>query len=262
MNPPTIASSLGQHHAANELDRGDECYFWTGWRRRQWPTMAVAEGAKLYVIDLRLREFSWIARIDRVAVFDYRTWSEFERGLRRGIGVKPVRSDRDVPRPLGGGSACTGFGVRTTIMHRTKIPLPVARVPRLGWLDLSDGALEYDQQELIARAEGARSLRTHLKAERSDALRKDALRYWSSHRGHLRCEACGFDFERVYGARGAGFIEFHHVDPLGGTRKSRRSNPTDLVPLCANCHRIIHRQSPILDVKALRALLKRGRHRP
>ena len=31
------------------------------------------------------------------------------------------------------------------------------------------------------------------------------------------CKGCGFDFEEKYGPRGKGFIEIHHIKPLGDT---------------------------------------------
>ena len=56
------------------------------------------------------------------------------------------------------------------------------------------------------------------------------------------CAVCGFDFEKVYGERGKGFIEVHHTEPLGSLSEEKIINPqTDLVPVCSNCHRIIHR---------------------
>jgi hypothetical protein len=262
MDSPVIASTLGIHGAAGELRRmNDGCFFWTGWRRKQWPVDAVAPGTRIYVIDLRRREFAWIARIDRVAAFDYRNWPQYERGVHRGTGWWPDRSDRDVPRPQASQPAFIGFAVRATLIRRVRISLPVSKVPRLGWLDLSNGALKYRHEDLVPYAEGNPVLRTHLERERKSSLRAAALGYWTSRHQRLRCEACGFDFERTYGARGAGFIEFHHIEPLSGKNGKRKRTARDLVPLCANCHRIIHRQSPILDLAALRRLLRGTRRR-
>ena len=57
---------------------------------------------------------------------------------------------------------------------------------------------------------------------------------------HLKCEVCGFDFEEVYGKLGAGYIEVHHKKPVSeGERITDLNN--DLVMLCSNCHRMIHR---------------------
>jgi len=59
----------------------------------------------------------------------------------------------------------------------------------------------------------------------------------------LSCKACEFNFETVYGERGKDFIEVHHVKPLNTLTKAMKINPkTDLIPLCSNCHRMIHRR--------------------
>lgn len=67
-------------------------------------------------------------------------------------------------------------------------------------------------------------------------------------RGELRCEACGFDFEAVYGERGRGFIECHHTTPVSSLQEGARTRAEDLALVCANCHRIIHRSAPWLSV--------------
>ncbi|HEX7304188.1 HNH endonuclease, partial [Lentzea sp.] len=56
----------------------------------------------------------------------------------------------------------------------------------------------------------------------------------------LACEVCGFDFESFYGERGKGFAEVHHAVPLHVTGPTT-TKLDDLVVLCSNCHRMIHR---------------------
>lgn len=71
------------------------------------------------------------------------------------------------------------------------------------------------------------------------------------------CKACGFDFEKVYGERGRNFIEVHHIKPLHMTKEIRVNPETDLVPLCANCHRMIHRDPQhVLTIEELKQLLE------
>jgi predicted HNH restriction endonuclease len=71
------------------------------------------------------------------------------------------------------------------------------------------------------------------------------------------CKACGFDFEKVYGERGRGFIEVHHINPLFSIDKETEINPeADLVPVCSNCHRMIHRKkNTVLTIEELKLLL-------
>lgn len=72
------------------------------------------------------------------------------------------------------------------------------------------------------------------------------------------CKACGFNFENAYGELGKDFIEVHHVMPLHLTGEEIEINPkTDLVPVCSNCHRIIHRKkNNILTIEELKKILK------
>ncbi|MFF2390980.1 HNH endonuclease [Nocardia sp. NPDC058114] len=73
----------------------------------------------------------------------------------------------------------------------------------------------------------------------------------------MRLKICEFDFETVYGERGSCYTECHHVTPLhvSGATETRTS---DLILLCANCHRMIHRKSPWLTPDQLRALVRSG----
>jgi 5-methylcytosine-specific restriction enzyme A len=71
------------------------------------------------------------------------------------------------------------------------------------------------------------------------------------------CVVCGFNFEAVYGERGRDFIEVHHVKPLSTIGEEVVIDPKeDLVPLCSNCHRMIHRRKDeVLSVEELKLLL-------
>lgn len=70
--------------------------------------------------------------------------------------------------------------------------------------------------------------------------------------------ACGFNFEQAYGDRGKDYIEVHHIRPLASNNEEVEVNPeTDMIVVCANCHRIIHRKkNDILSLEALKKLLE------
>jgi 5-methylcytosine-specific restriction protein A len=72
----------------------------------------------------------------------------------------------------------------------------------------------------------------------------------------LECIVCGFNFSRYYGDRGQGFIEIHHVKPISTFDQETDVNPnTDLVPVCANCHRMIHRKKDnVLSVEEMKQI--------
>ncbi|HEC75089.1 MAG TPA: HNH endonuclease [Methylophaga aminisulfidivorans] len=80
----------------------------------------------------------------------------------------------------------------------------------------------------------------------------DARAKCIAHHGYS-CAVCGFNFEQVYGAIGEKYIHVHHIIPLAEIRKEYVLNPIkDLVPVCANCHGIIHRTRPALTVEQLK----------
>ncbi|WP_030320981.1 HNH endonuclease [Streptomyces sp. NRRL B-3229] len=91
--------------------------------------------------------------------------------------------------------------------------------------------------------EGRLLVRRALARERDPKLRALKIKQVQRHGIPLRCEVCDFDFARIYGELGEGYIEVHHVIPLhaSGTRETRLE---DLACLCANCHRMCHRSRP------------------
>lgn len=73
-----------------------------------------------------------------------------------------------------------------------------------------------------------------------------------------RCAACGFDYAEFYGEKGLGYIEIHHITPLSEIGPDYRINVmNDLVPLCANCHAMVHRYHPTLSIAELTSLIIR-----
>ena len=91
------------------------------------------------------------------------------------------------------------------------------------------------------------------KYERDPANRREAIRIHGT-----RCMVCDFDFEEAYGELGKDFIEVHHTKPLHSLEHEVEVNPEeDLVCLCSNCHRMIHRRrDKIMTVEELRELMQ------
>lgn len=92
--------------------------------------------------------------------------------------------------------------------------------------------------------------------ERNPKNRKVAIK-----RHGLDCFICGFNFEEIYGERGKDFIEVHHIKPLRTLEEMVKVNPeTDLVPLCANCHRMVHRRKDnFLTLESLENIYSGGK---
>lgn len=104
-------------------------------------------------------------------------------------------------------------------------------------------------------SEGEQSEITLTKYERSGQAREACLKFYG-----YSCNACGFNFESVYGNIGKEFIHVHHIVPISEQGGEYKVNPIrDLIPLCANCHSIVHRQIPPLSIPELRALLSNSK---
>ena len=71
------------------------------------------------------------------------------------------------------------------------------------------------------------------------------------------CRVCGFDFGEVYGDIGEGFIHVHHLTPISQIGANYRINPEkDLLPVCPNCHAMLHKNNPPLAVEELREKIR------
>ena len=98
--------------------------------------------------------------------------------------------------------------------------------------------------------EGERKHTEYERLHRNPALRQACINKYG-----YQCQCCGMNFAEVYGEQlGARFIEVHHLKMLSTYDESR---PTDyvenLVPLCANCHAMIHHiegsEHPLRDLR-------------
>lgn len=92
--------------------------------------------------------------------------------------------------------------------------------------------------------------------ERNLQLRLEAIRLHGT-----ACMVCGFSFEKAYGLHGKDFIEVHHLVPVSSFTESHLVNPaTDMVVVCANCHRMLHRKlDKPLSVAELKQMYKQNK---
>lgn len=73
------------------------------------------------------------------------------------------------------------------------------------------------------------------------------------------CVVCGMNFVSTYGEIGKEFIEVHHLYPISETDGEHEVNPaTDMIPLCSNCHSMIHRLEDKSDWKKLKELYEQN----
>ncbi|MFC6591465.1 HNH endonuclease [Deinococcus lacus] len=72
------------------------------------------------------------------------------------------------------------------------------------------------------------------------------------------CQVCETDLVAVYGEIARGYIQVHHLRSLAEVGGSYKVNPlTDLIPVCPNCHAMLHRRQPAYTPEELRAMLMR-----
>jgi 5-methylcytosine-specific restriction enzyme A len=113
----------------------------------------------------------------------------------------------------------------------------------------------HDDEDITEAEEGRVLSVLHRRCERDRRIVEKKKQQVLRRTGRLACEACGFDFSSVYGTRGDGFIECHHIQPLSAST-TRTTTVADLVLVCANCHRMIHAKRPWLTMEELRAIVK------
>lgn len=102
--------------------------------------------------------------------------------------------------------------------------------------------------------EGAAVVRMHQVRERDPELAARKRARVLRETGRLACEVCSFDFKAFYGEHGQGFAEVHHTRPLGTRAEAEPTTLEELVILCSNCHRMIHRRG-LIGVQELRAIV-------
>jgi predicted HNH restriction endonuclease len=98
--------------------------------------------------------------------------------------------------------------------------------------------------------EGELEIRRHMKRERASAV----VAIFKENLDPAKCAACDFNFLEFYGERGRGFIEAHHLIPIASPEHSGRTKISDLIALCANCHRMIHRK-PYVSIESFKQTL-------
>ena len=109
--------------------------------------------------------------------------------------------------------------------------------------------LEFEQKH----TEGAEKRYIQTVRERNPKLREAAIRKYGR-----TCMVCKFNFDDYYGREFAdGYIEVHHTKLLSDAIGEIETDIKDVIVICSNCHRIIHRKrSALLDWMSLRRSLE------
>lgn len=102
----------------------------------------------------------------------------------------------------------------------------------------------FDENVIIQ--EGLKQITEGATYKRSKQLRNYAIGYFTK-QSKIDCNCCTFNFDDFYGQKiGKGFIEIHHIRPIfqyedENIIETIKIAVKNLMPICSNCHRIIHR---------------------
>ena len=110
--------------------------------------------------------------------------------------------------------------------------------------DCSTRSVKSDQQRSL-RDTSRRSTSTATSAIRETVV--EAIK-----RHGTQCFGCKLTMRERYGEIAEGFIHIHHTKPLATVRGSTTPDLEDLVPLCPNCHAVVHLHDPPLTIDQLR----------
>jgi 5-methylcytosine-specific restriction protein A len=111
--------------------------------------------------------------------------------------------------------------------------------------------LEAVEAEVVGQPEGGGQQILVTRYERSPINRAACIEIHGS-----QCQVCSFDFGRVYGEIGKGFIVVHHIEPVSGIAAGTIVDPAkDLAPVCPNCHAMLHKRNPPFGIDELRSML-------
>lgn len=136
------------------------------------------------------------------------------------------------------------------------IPLPLTvteSVETLPAIEVDEKyADELPTESLDELFEGAKRTITVNAYERSKKARDVCIAYWQA-----ICAVCGMDFEKVYGDIGKGFIHVHHLVKIADIGQEYAVDPIrDLIPVCPNCHAMLHKSEPPMTIEALKAKIR------
>ena len=99
--------------------------------------------------------------------------------------------------------------------------------------------------------EGKHIAREQVFIQRNPEARKKCIEHFG-----CKCAACGLVMSDKYGEIGKGFIEVHHLNPIHLFDDTHLVDySTDLIPLCPNCHAMIHKLENPGDLDGLRRIL-------
>ena len=95
---------------------------------------------------------------------------------------------------------------------------------------------------------------TQARYERNPQARKVCLANYG-----FSCRVCNFNFEDTFGDIGREYIHVHHINPISEVGQEYEVDPIkDLIPVCPNCHAMIHSKRPALTIEEVKERRKQA----
>ncbi|WP_198935305.1 MULTISPECIES: HNH endonuclease [unclassified Brevundimonas] len=154
-----------------------------------------------------------------------------------GRVLKPTEFSGGIATPFSAGSLLDALGFEVVETQPGEWEHLISPQPLVHDDKIDDDWLDHEEV-----SEGTPVLKAHLRRERRSADLAKKLKLSTLKRtGRLACVVCEFDFAATYGPKGLGYIEAHHIVPLGESDEAVITMAADLALVCANCHRMVHR---------------------
>lgn len=122
--------------------------------------------------------------------------------------------------------------------------------------DISKSVYPDEVPEQLSIMEGNRKTVVVNQYERSAVARRKCIEHHGCY-----CHVCHLDFKKQYGSLGKGFIHVHHKIPLSEIGDEYEVDyVNDLIPVCPNCHAMLHRKSmngSFLTIEELKVLMNK-----
>jgi putative restriction endonuclease len=127
----------------------------------------------------------------------------------------------------------------------------------LKWVEMQDFYLPEEENESFFAEGFCKSIKVNA-YERNPKARKACIDYHG-----CNCYICSVDLETIYGEIAKDYIHVHHIFEISRVGKEYEVNPiTDLIPVCPNCHAMLHRKKPAYKPNELKECIKQNKLKP
>lgn len=145
---------------------------------------------------------------------------------------------------------------------RDRLGISLESVDRTKWhfVDLpriSVAPVPAEDLDVVQLLEGKAKQTLRASRERNPEARRRCID-WNG----TKCKVCKLELHAVYGEIGRGYIHVHHVRQIAAATEERIVDPRkDLVPVCPNCHAMLHQRTPPISVKELASVVAKLRRK-